>query len=127
MITVFKQLLKTPYWVFLLGLILGCGFAKVRYTAQIHALNAQHEQVKREFLAQHEHALQTALIEQQKWQAFAQKQGEALAKAQNALDIQTAQNKREIKDAIQKDVSNGDCVSGIGDNGLQLYKKAFGY
>ena len=72
-------------------------------------------------------ALQAALVQQQQWQQFAQKQGEQLAQIRVRLDKQTELLSKDIDHAIEQDKNSGHDCAGIGTNGLHLYNRAFGY
>lgn len=97
------------------------------HQAETDRLKAQYAQEKLDAEQRHTAALQAALVQQQQWQQFAQKQGEQLAQIRVRLDKQTELLSKDIPHAIEQDKNSGhDCV-GIGTNSLHLYNRAFGY
>lgn len=72
--------------------------------------------------------LEKALIEQKKWQDFAQSESAKLAQVNRELDRRAAAIEKEIHHVIEKDKSaNGGCVDGLGADSLRLYRQALGY
>ena len=101
--------------------------AEQNHAAETAALKAKYAQEKLDAEQRHTAALQAALVQQQQWQQFAQKQGAELAQIRVRLDKQTELLSKDIDHAIEQDKSSGhDCV-GIGTNSLHLYNRAFGY
>lgn len=107
----------------------GSGYlsAKRHYVAQISSLHHEYTQKQLAAEQQARQQLQAALVEQQKWQDFAQKQGAELAHITQQLDKQAAQHQKEITHAIEQDKHAGDCIAGLGASSLHLYNRAFGY
>ena len=91
------------------------------------ALKAKYAQEKLAAEQRHTAALQAALVQQQQWQQFAQKQGAELAQIRVQLDKQTELLSKDIDHAIEQDKSSGHDGAGIGTNSLHLYNRAFGY
>ena len=101
--------------------------AEQDHQAETDRLKAQYAQEKLDAEQRHTAALQAALVQQQQWQQFAQKQGEQLAQIRVRLDKQPELLSKDINHAIEQDKNSGhDCV-GIGTNSLHLYNRAFGY
>lgn len=73
--------------------------------------------------------LEKALIEQKKWQDFAQSESAKLAQVKRELDRRAAAIEKEIHHVIEKDKSTngGHCVDGLGADSLRLYRQALGY
>ena len=97
------------------------------HQAATAALKAQYAQEKLDAEQRHTAALQAALVQQQQWQQFAQKQGAELAQIRVQLDKQTELLSKDIDHAIEQDKSSGHDGAGIGANSLHLYNRAFGY
>lgn len=91
------------------------------------ALKAKYAQEKLAAEQRHTAALQAALVQQQQWQQFAQKQGAELAQIRVQLDKQTELLSKDISHAILLDKNSGHDGAGIGTNSLHLYNRAFGY
>ena len=101
--------------------------AEQNHQAETAALKAKYAQEKLDAEQRHTAALQAALVQQQQWQQFAQKQGAELAQIRVRLDKQTELLSKDINHAIEQDKNSGhDCV-GIGTHSLHLYNRAFGY
>lgn len=71
--------------------------------------------------------LAAVAAEKQRWFDYAQEQTAKLADANRRLDSQTVRIKQEIPHAIARDQSTGSCRSGLGSDGLRLYRQALGY
>lgn len=97
------------------------------HQAETAALKAQYAREKLAAEQRHTAALQAALVQQQQWQQFAQKQGEQLAQIRVRLDKQSELLSKDIDHAIEQDKSGGHDCAGIGTNGMHLYNRAFGY
>ena len=97
------------------------------HQAETDRLKAQYAQEKFDAEQRHTAALQAALVQQQQWQQFAQKQGAELAQIRVRLDKQTELLSKDIDHAIEQDKNSGHDCAGIGANGLHLYNRAFGY
>ena len=111
----------------LVAWISGYHTASYRYQTQISNLQKEYAEQTAKREQQTNQQLQAALIEQQKWQQFAQQQSVQLAQIRTHLDKQSELLNKEIHHAIEQDKKSGnDCV-GLGDNSLQLYNRAFGY
>ena len=107
--------------------ISGYRTARYQYQSQISSLQKEYADETAQREQQTNQQLQAALIEQQKWQQFAQQQSVQLAQIRTHLDKQSELLNKEIHHAIEQDKKSGnDCV-GLGDNSLQLYNRAFGY
>lgn len=97
------------------------------HQAATDRLKAQYAQEKLDAETRHTAALQAALVQQQQWQQFAQKQGEQLAQIRVRLDKQTELLSKDIDHAIEQDKNSGHDCAGIGSHSLHLYNRAFGY
>lgn len=97
------------------------------HQAETDRLKAQYAQEKLDAEQRHNAALQAALVQQQQWQQFAQKQGAELAQIRVRLDKQTELLSKDIDHAIEQDKNSGHDGAGIGANSLHLYNRAFGY
>lgn len=124
-----KYRFQAACWVLLMLIswTLGYGMARSVYQNKISSLKTEYAEQTAQREQQHATQVQAALNERQKWQDFAQRQGVQLAHAQQKLDIQAAQQQKEIKNVIQKDNSGSVTFNGLGNDSLQHYKKSFGY
>ena len=111
----------------LVAWISGYHTASYRYQTQISSLQKEYADETAQREQQTNQQLQAALIEQQKWQQFAQQQSVQLVQMQQKLDIQAAQLHKEIPHAIAQDKQTGADYNGIGTHSLRQYNRAFGY
>ena len=105
----------------------GRNAAEQAHQAETAALKARYAQEKLDAEQRHTAALQAALVQQQQWQQFAQKQGAELAQIRVRLDKQTELLSKDISHAMEQDKHRGHECAGIGTNSLHLYNRAFGY
>lgn len=125
-------------WKKLLPLLLALAVAATCYRAgylnrdgkaktEMAAVAAAHQQAQLEAERAYSAKLAEVAAERQKWVDFAQSQSVKLAEANRRLDTKTTHIKQEIPHAIARDNSTGGCHSGLGTDGLRLYRQALGY
>ena len=126
-------------WKKLLPLLLALAVAATCYRAgylnrdgkaktEMAAVAAAHQQAQLEAERAYSAKLAEVAAERQKWVDFAQSQSVKLAEANRRLDTKTTHIKQEIPHAIARDQkSTGGCHSGLGADGLRLYRQALGY
>ena len=134
-----KLLPAGSLWKKLLPLLLALVVAATCYRAgylnrdgkaktEMAAVAAAHQQAQLEAERAYSAKLAEVAAERQKWVDFAQSQSVKLAEAKHRLDRQTTHIKQEIPHAIARDQkSTGSCHSGLGADGLRLYRQALGY
>ena len=122
-----KLLPAGSLWKKLLPLLLALAVAATCYRAgylnrdgkaktEMAAVAAAHQQAQLEAERAYSAKLAEVAAERQK-----------LAEANRRLDSQTTYIKQEIPHAIARDNSAGGCHSGLGTDGLRLYRQALGY
>lgn len=132
-----KLLPAGSLWKKLLPLLLALAVAATCYRAgylnrdgkakaEMAAVAAAHQQAQLEAERAYSAKLAEVAAERQKWVDFAQSQSVNLADANRRLDRQTVLIKQEIPHAI-RDNNAGGCHSGLGADGLRLYRQALGY
>ena len=134
-----KLLPAGSLWKKLLPLLLALAVAATCYRAgylnrdgkaktEMAAVAAAHQQAQLEAERAYSAKLAEVAAERQKWVDFAQSQSVKLAEANRRLGRQTTHIKQEIPHAIARDQkSTGGCHSGLGADGLRLYRQALGY
>ena len=98
--------------------------------AVAEAAKVEAEYKEAQLKAEQAYSAQVAAVaaEKQRWFDYAQEQTVKLAEANRRLDTKTIHIKQEIPHAIARDQkSTGGCHSGLGADGLRLYRQALGY
>ena len=108
------------------ALCYGIGFQAASKRAETERMKLVAEYQARELAAQMQYGqqLEQALAQKQQWLNLMQKQSEQIALLNLDLDKAKSQLKEQAENAIKQD---GRDFTGIGDNSLQIYNRAFGY
>lgn len=108
------------------ALCYGIGFQTASKRAENERMKLVAEYQAKALSAQMQYSqqLEQALAQKQQWLNLMQKQSEQIALLNLDLDKAKSQLKEQAENAIKQD---GRDFTGIGDNSLQIYNRAFGY
>lgn len=126
----FKRLLPILALLALAAMSYRAGYQNRDTKAVAEAAKVEAEYKEAQLKAEQAYSAQVAAMaaEKQRWFDYAQEQTVKLAAANRRLDSKTTHIKQEIPHAIARDQkSTGGCHSGLGADGLRLYRQALGY
>ena len=124
----FKRLLPILALLALAAMSYRAGYQNRDTKAVAEAAKVEAEHKEAQLKAEQAYSAQVAAVaaEKQRWFDYAQEQAVNLADANRRLARQTVLIKQEIPHAI-RDNNAGGCHSGLGADGLRLYRQALGY